>query len=242
MKWCPWIVGWCVVALAGAGARAQSSSLLAAADAAARPVPVQDEDLPDGQPNRLSPSVALVSLAAVRVSERHKFAINDLVTIIINEATEADTTAYLDAKKNNNMQAGVTQFPTLNWANFLQPKLGGGTLTNPPQVATNYASEFKGDSSYQRKDTFTSRITARIIDVKPNGTLVLEAHGFLRSEKETTKMVLSGICRKEDVASDNTVLSTQIYDLHLEKDHRGELHNSTTKGVISKVLDTLFNF
>jgi flagellar L-ring protein precursor FlgH len=242
MKSVTWSVGLLTITLVAAVATGQSSSLLVPGVSVAGPAPVQDETLPDGQPNYLSAPVAQVSLAAVRVAERHKFAVHDLVTIVINEDTEADTIAYLDAKKNNNMQAGVTQFPTLNWANFLQPKISGGTLTNPPQVATNYASEFKGDSSYQRKDTLTSRITAQIIDVKPNGTLVLEAHGYLRSEKETTKMVLSGICRKEDVAIDNTVLSTQIYDLHLEKDHRGEMHNSTTKGVFSKVLDTLFNF
>jgi flagellar L-ring protein precursor FlgH len=234
------VTAWCAVALAAAQAGAQSSSLFVSNDP---PVPPQaPEAMPDGQPNHLSPALAQVSLAAVRVAQAKKFAVNDLVTIVVNEATEADTIAYLDAKKNNNMNASVTAFPTLSWANFVQPKLGGGTLGSPPSVASTYANEFKGDSSYQRKDTFTSRITARIIDVKPNGTLVLEAHGFLRSEKETTKMVLSGICRKEDVAADNTVLSTQIYDLHLEKDHHGEMHNSTTKGVLTKFLDTLFNF
>ena len=231
---------WGTVFLFAATAGAQSSSLFVTGEAPAAPGPA--EAMPDGQPNHLSPAVAQVSLAAVRVPVAHKFAANDLVTIIVNEATEADTIAYLDAKKNNSMNASVTAFPSLSWANFLQPKLSGGQLGNPPSVASTYANEFKGDSSYQRKDTFTSRITAKIIDVKPNGTLVLEAHGFLRSEKETTKMVLSGICRKEDVAADNTVMSTQIYDLHLEKDHHGEMHNSTTKGVLTKVLDTLFNF
>jgi flagellar L-ring protein FlgH len=165
-----------------------------------------------------------------------------LVTIVIRESTEADSNSTLDAKKDTNLTAEVTDFPNLSPANLVKLMIGGSALSNPPKVAGKTSGEFKGDGSYTRKDTFTSRITARIIDVKPNGVLVLEASKNIKSDKETLKMTLTGTCRREDVAADNTVLSTQIYDLRLNKEHSGEVNGAIKKGIITQFFDLLFNF
>ena len=60
--------------------------------------------------------------------------------------------------------------------------------------------------------------------------------------KERVNVVLTGTCRKDDVTIDNTILSTQIYDLRLIKEHAGEIRNATKKGLITKFFDALFNF
>ena len=55
-------------------------------------------------------------------------------------------------------------------------------------------------------------------------------------------LVLTGTCRKEDITLDNTILSTQIYDLFLRKQTAGEMKKASEKGVLTKILDTIFNF
>ena len=44
------------------------------------------------------------------------------------------------------------------------------------QVKSN--NSFKGDGQYERKDNFTARITATVLEVKPNGTLVLDSGAY----------------------------------------------------------------
>jgi hypothetical protein len=101
---------------------------------------------------------------------------------------------------------------------------------------------FEGEGEYRRTDTFSGRIQSRVIDVKPNGTLVLEARKYIQNDDETLEMVLTGLCRAEDVTAANTILSTQLYDLRLVKEHTGELRRSTRKGILTRVFETIFNF
>ncbi len=236
---------------------AQSSSLFvnSAEEAAASPTsatssaPVApaaaatfDSENARGVENRLSPAIAQVSLTAVNVPEPRAFSVQDLVTIIVRESTEADSDASLDTSKSTKTDAGITAFPNLGLDELIQFHLAGGPLTNPPRVKVDSNQDFKGEGEYTRRDTFTTRITARIIDIKPNGTMVLEARKHINSDKESLEMVLTGTCRKEDINADNTLLSTQIYDLRLDKKHTGEVRGASKKGVITKALELLFNF
>jgi flagellar L-ring protein precursor FlgH len=81
-----------------------------------------------------------------------------------------------------------------------------------------------------------------VVDVKPNGTLALEARKHIENDDEKLTISLTGFCRPEDVAADNTVLSTQMFDLRVNKQHQGEVRNAQKKGLLTKLLDFVFNF
>lgn len=220
---------------------AQSSSLYVDRAAAPSQAPLSTP-LVAGVPNRLSPDVARVSFSAARMPQPKQYALHDLVTIIVREDTQAGSDASLDTKKEENLDAKVTAFPNLRLDQLIRGRLAGGALKDGPQATIDSKNEFKGDGKYTRKDTFTSRLTAEVIDVKPNGTLVLEARKFIKTDDESLNMVITGTCRAEDVTIDNTVLSTQLHDLSVVKENTGELRNASKKGIFTKIIDTLINF
>ena len=197
---------------------------------------------PNATGERLSPAIARASLTAVRAPEPKQFAVQDLVTIIVRESTENDSESSLDTTKDSGYDGEVSDFPQIRLFQQLTDIPLKTGLQDNPKLGVKFKSDFKGDGQYSRKDTFTSRITARILDVKPNGTLVLEARKYIKSDEETLTMVLTGTCRREDIKADNTVLSTQMYDLNLNKEHSGALHRAGKKGVLTKLLDKLFAF
>ncbi|HPO94367.1 MAG TPA: flagellar basal body L-ring protein FlgH, partial [Phycisphaerales bacterium] len=94
----------------------------------------------------------------------------------------------------------------------------------------------------ERKDNFTARIAAEIIDVKPNGNLVLEARKAIESNGEVSTMVLSGVCRGQDITKSNTIQSSQVANLTLKVEGDGDVKDAGSKGILTRVLDTLFNF
>lgn len=224
-----WILA--LLAAIPAPALAQSSSLYL------QPTPPPPPPAADGRTVVLS---APMSLAAVRMPEPRQFAVHDLITIVIRESTESGSDSSLDTNKESKIDGQLSALPELALNGLLPVR--GGALVDPPKVGLNFKNEFKGDGSYTRKDSFTSRVTARIIDVKPNGLLVLEARKNIKSDQESLSIVLTGMCRKDDVAIDNTVLSTAIYDLRLTKQHEGEVRDAATKGIFTQLFDFLFNF
>jgi flagellar L-ring protein FlgH len=234
-----------LLTLAG-GAWAQSSSLFV------RPVTSSPARTPAtgtvasgarGEPV-LSPIIASASLAAIRPAEPRFFQLHDLVTIIVRESTQADAAATLDTEKNVNVDGAVTAFPNLSPAELLKLSLEAGTFSKNgnPELGVEYKNKYKGDGSYNRQDTLTARLTAEVVDIKPNGSLVLEGRKFLKNDKETLTLTLTGTCQPGDVSVDNTVLSTQLFDLRVTAAHTGELRKATKKGIITKALEWIFNF
>ena len=221
-----------LLAAASARAGAQSSSLYLATP--------KEPTRTRGQV--MDPQLQAASFSAVLPAAPHNFAVHDLITVIIREQSSASSDSVLNTNKEDKVDGVVTGFPNFNLGELLNGQLHAGQTANLPKVGIDFKNNFSGNGQYERKDTLTTRLTARIVDIKPNGTLSIEARTFVQNDKEKLTIKVTGYCRPDDVLADNTILSTQLFDLNVAKTHEGELRQASKKGVITKVLETLFNF
>jgi len=181
-----------------------------------------------------------LSLTMVEPPPPRTFALHDLVTIIVDETTRAEADQSLDTKKDYKLDGSIEAFPSL--AELAELRLVTGGRTPVVEWQANHKSDYKGDGQYERTDRLVVRITAEVIDVKPNGNLVVEAKKTVVKDDEEQVIVLSGTCRGDDVTDDNTILSTQLADLHVAVHNEGQVKKASEKGLIPRVLDTLFAF
>ncbi len=216
----------------------QSSSLYRRTRRPATPAPMVN-----GRVKTLASSVASTSLFAVTLPPPKKFAVNDLVTIIVRESTSADSKATLETEKEVTIEGQIRDWPNLRLEDLINFKLTPSTLGDGPiRLGIEYENEFNGEGKRRRTDQFETRVTARISDIKPNGTMVLEARKYIKTDKETVRLLVTGTCRPEDISPANTVLSTALYDLHVTNEHSGELYQASKKGILTKFFELLFNF
>ncbi|MBL8990307.1 MAG: flagellar basal body L-ring protein FlgH [Phycisphaerae bacterium] len=190
----------------------------------------------DGAPTLAEASLMVVVPPKPRTYQKH-----DKIEIIINETSIQKYEQSLDAKKKYDLLAELKYFPSI------QKLLEDATLTEgigtvKPKVGLTTDGKFKGDGTYERKDRFTARISALVVDVKPNGLLVIEAKESISSDEETKTMVLAGICDPKDVTTTNTVQSSQLANLNIHVEHSGQIKDASTKGLIPRLFETLFNF
>lgn len=181
-----------------------------------------------------------VSLFMVVPPEPRKYQKNDIVEIIINETSNQKSEQSLDTKKDYSTAAELTRFPSLR--HLLEAQLRDGDTTPIAGVDVSSNNKFKGDGEYERKDKFSARIAAVVVEVKPNGTLLLEARKEVTTNKEETTLVLSGLCRPDDITTNNTIQSSQLANLALTVKNEGDVKQTATKGIIPQILDTIFNF
>ena len=71
---------------------------------------------------------------------------------------------------------------------------------------------------------------------------LLEARAAVRHDDETSMITLTGVCRKEDVTADNTILSTQIADKNIVVANEGALRAASSRGWIPKLIDLIKPF
>ena len=162
---------------------------------------------------------------------------HDLVTVIVREESAAKSTGKLDVKKEASIKAAIDQYVALNFRSLsLNNRVGNDG------IAGGATANLKGDGTMDRKDSFVTRLTASVLDVKPNGTVVIEARRRIVSDDEEQTFVLVGTFRKEDLTPDNTILSTQLHDLNLEKHTRGAVRDATRRGFIPRLLGKLNPF
>ncbi len=163
---------------------------------------------------------------------------NDLITIIVREQRKFEADADLETKKQFDINSELDA--------FFKPTTGGlGAATfhrGKPNVSYKYDHKTKNEGDTNREDKLTTRLTARIIDVKPNGQLVLEARGRVEHDDEISVITLTGVCRKEDVTADNTILSTLIAEKNVVVKNEGALRAASRRGWIPQLLDALRPF
>lgn len=210
--------------------RAPSSSLLA------QPTARVSTDREDNHALRNS-SMFAIAPEEPRVIQRH-----DLVQIIVREQSEARSRHEVDTDKDYRLNGGIPRFPAFSLTDLLQLQIQAGRTTDRPELRMNFNKEFSGDGEFRRRDDLSARITAEVIDVLPNGNLILEARTHIKTDREESVMKVTGVCRQEDITAVNTVLSNQLHNLTIEKVHKGDLRDATDRGIIARVLDAVFAF
>lgn len=217
------------------GARAQTASLGKQAD---RNQEKQEIGLSAGPAGRAAEYrgnevIERNSLIALKIKPPKEFRIHDLVSIIIRKQKKFEAESELESRKKFDIKSELEAF-----FKPIDGGLGATTFTRgKPNVDYKFSTRLKSEGENTREDSFVTRVTAEIIDVKPNGNLVLQARDRFQHEEEVSVVTLTGTCRSSDVTPDNTILSTQIASLDIRVDNRGAVRDAATRGWIPKLLD-----
>lgn len=142
---------------------------------------------------------------------------HDVVSIVVVESLAASTDGQVKNSRSSNASSNVTAlFGALKPSNSLQNLIGqtsSSGLTAQGQSTTN--------------SSLSTTFGGEVIDVLPNGMLVVQATRQLTFSQQTQLIRLRGLVRPEDVSAQNQVLSTAMTDLELEVTGKGIVSDST---------------
>jgi flagellar L-ring protein precursor FlgH len=158
--------------------------------------------------------------------------INDVVTIRVMETTEASASA--DAK-NSRESAASAGFDHLFGAEKLISEL-------PTMLSGKGSSSFEGSGSTNRTTMLQTNLTARVIDVLPNGYLVVEGMRDVRVNNENQSVYLTGVVRPDDISSNNIVLSTSVAQMSVRLQGKGIASQPIKPGWLFQILSGILPF
>lgn len=162
---------------------------------------------------------------------------NDLVTIIVKESSEVTLDSRFSRNRRSSLTAAINEFIRLSDRGTLV-----GAAENSPTIDGDTAARVDTSGRVQERETIVYRITATVVDVLPNGNLVLQARKSASLNDDIWEHTLNGIVRSVDIAADNTVLSENIANLQVHKEQRGRIDSSTKRFWGTKLLDKVFPF
>ncbi len=181
-----------------------------------------------------APAAAVPSLIATAKPKAKIIAKEDLITIIIRQQASHSARGDVETTRESTIDGKIDAWA---WLHAGKVPVRAVTLKENPAIKAKLDREFEGSGTAGRTDTITARITGKVVDVKPNGNLVIEASESIRTDEEAYTIRVTGICRTRDVTPDNTILSTQIAELEVHKVSTGAVKDATKRSLLHRLLD-----
>lgn len=142
---------------------------------------------------------------------------HDLIQVVVSESLAASTDGTVKNSRASNMSSVISSlFGALHAGNALQ------NLINQ-----NSASGLNAAGTSETNSSLSTTFGGQVIDVLPNGMLVIEAARQVEFSQQTQTIVLHGLVRPEDISQQNQVLSTAISSLELEVRGKGIINDYT---------------
>jgi flagellar L-ring protein precursor FlgH len=178
----------------------------------------------------------------------------DLVTVVIKETANAETTANTEVKRNSSyasdldsdvaLQTLVTR-PIRNLLGFF----GFTSQHNDsdPSESVNIVdastdTQFKGEGTSDRESTFTTTIACLVTDVAASGLLRIEGERHITINRETQVIRFSGYVRPEDVQIDNTIPSSLVASADIYYGGRGAVSDKQRVPWLARLFDLVLPF
>lgn len=101
-------------------------------------------------------------------------------------------------------------------------------------------NEQKGDGRTSRQGALRTTLTAKIVEVLPNGNMKIEGKKVININGEKQQTVLTGIIRPEDITPENTVPSYLIADAKISYYGKGMIQDAQSPGVFARIFNWIF--
>jgi flagellar L-ring protein precursor FlgH len=163
-----------------------------------------------------------------RLPPPRKVELHDLVTIRVDETAQAIAEGEMETRNSSLYNAILANWVYLEGLTAVRPnEMSDGS----PQIQGQLNELYRKEAELETGESLKFRITAKVVDIRPNGNLVLEAHKMVRNNNEVWEYSLTGICRAEDVdPNTNTILSEKVADLSIFKRERGHVRDGYRRG------------
>ncbi|MCP1651221.1 flagellar basal body L-ring protein FlgH [Pseudomonas sp. GD04087] len=171
--------------------------------------------------------------------DRKAFRVGDIITITLNEKTQASKKASADISKDSKTKMGLTGM--LGSSLTTNNPIGGGDLS----LSAEYGGsrDAKGDSQAGQSNSLTGSITVTVADVMPNGILAVRGEKWMTLNTGNELVRIAGMIRADDIATDNTVASNRVADARITYSGTGAFADASQPGWFDRFfLSPLFPF
>lgn len=176
--------------------------------------------------------------------DRKARGINDLVTIKIEESAMASKSAETGTSRSSSMEAKIAEFFGINLSYDMGKLVGKGMAGQnlTPSINVSAENEFSGKGNTSRSGTLSATITARVVEVLPNGNFVIESRKDISINREKEVLILRGVIRPDDIGADNTISSGYIANAQMIYTGDGVIAEKQGQGWLVRFLDWIWPF
>lgn len=149
--------------------------------------------------------------------------VGDTITVQIIERVSASSNSTSTVEKKGELSGSITALPMLSANSFARAGVGGSS-----------ANTFSGKGGTQNSNNFSGTITATVVDVLPNGHLIVAGEKQIGVNDNVDVLRFSGQIDPRVIQPGNQVASAQIANVRVEQKGRGGQADAQQIGWLSR--------
>jgi len=165
------------------------------------------------------------------IADHTALEVGDIVTVVVSEAQTVQDDGKLESNKDSSLDSALQVFD-------IKPN----AFNTLPALKYTSSREVNGETKYSQKGKFETRLSAVVLDVKPNGMLLIEGRRTIHLDGDVKEMRVRGLLRPVDIKADNTVSSDRLGDADILYDSDGGRSRNVEKNWFENLLDFLWPF
>jgi flagellar L-ring protein precursor FlgH len=150
--------------------------------------------------------------------------VGDILTIVITE--------NVNASKNSASNANRTGNSTLTFTAV--PRALSGLFNSSSNADIGGTNSLKAGGGSSAANTFNGTITVTVLEVLPNGNLVVSGEKQMAINQGAEFIRFSGVVNPRTITGDNGVLSTQVADARIEYTAKGYIDEAQNMGWLQR--------
>jgi flagellar L-ring protein precursor FlgH len=171
-------------------------------------------------------------------AEQRELQLNDIIKVVVDYKSALQSLGDANSKKTADI-AGVLS----DWLKFTgKDIIPAPQAHGDPKIAGALNSEFKTQADIQQKDALTFIIAASVVDIRPNGNLVIEARSEIQNDDEIWEQSLTGVVRRQSIGPDRTVRGDDVAERRIRIRKKGFVHDATNRGWLVRWYDEVKPF
>ena len=174
-------------------------------------------------------------------AKRLPFKKHDHLQIVVSERSHALSTTELQTDRRSRWETDLNNWIKFDGKGKGLPTLDAAGLTNNPGIDLDarFRHDNKGRTGREFDLTFT--IMSEVIDIRPNGTLVVQAIKRRKVNADSEVIRLTGEVAPQSVAGDK-VRSDMLVNLSITYEGEGSVSDPATPGILGTILGKLWPF
>ena len=158
--------------------------------------------------------------------------VGDILTILVSENVNASKNSAANASRSGSASTDLS----------VVPQVFSGLISNAQNADASGKNLLSAKGGANAANTFNGVITVTVVEVLPNGNLLVSGEKQMLINQGTEFIRFSGVVNPRTVSANNTVPSTQVADARIEYSAKGYIDEAQQMGWLQRIFLNVLPF
>lgn len=165
------------------------------------------------------------------LDDRRARLVGDTVTVVIEETVSASQNTSSSVDRKSGIKGAISALPFI-----------GGNILGQTEIGANSENNFSGKGDTVNKNEFKGTITTSVIDMLPNGHLVVSGEKQVGVNQNVDVLRFSGTVDPRTLRPGSIVSSTQVANVRIESRGKGAQAEAQSMGWLGRFFNSITPF